>query len=201
MNIVEIYEKFPTEQHCIKYLESVRWQGEPQCPYCLSKSCSPMPKENRHHCNNCNTTFSVTVRTIFHKTRMPLQKWFLAISLVLNAKKGISARQLGRHLKVNKDTAWSIAMRIRGAMIEDRRLMTGIVEMDETYVGGKHRGKTPNRLMARGTNKIPVAGIIERGGRVMAAKVKDAKRKTLKSLIRGNIDVNQSLLTTDSYPG
>jgi len=81
----------------------------------------------------------VTVGTIFHKTRLPLQKWFLAITLILNAKKGIAARQLARDLKVNKDTAWRISMKIREAMAqrEQRTLLTGLVEMDETYVEGK----------------------------------------------------------------
>jgi len=105
MDIVEIYRRFPTEQDCISYLEKVRWKGKPTCPYCESTNQTPMSKEKRYHCNSCNTSFSVTVRTIFHKTKLPLQKWFLAICLILNAKKGISARQLARDLKVNKDTA------------------------------------------------------------------------------------------------
>ncbi|MFO8101217.1 MAG: IS1595 family transposase, partial [Dehalococcoidia bacterium] len=134
MNIISIYNKFPTDYDCLEHLEKVRWQGTPICPYCKSDKTTPAPKEHRHHCNNCNTTFSVTVGTIFHHTHLPLQKWFLAISLVLNAKKGISARQLARDLEVNKNTAWLLAMRIRKAMYEheQRDLLQGIVEMDET---------------------------------------------------------------------
>lgn len=134
MNIVEIFRLFPTEDDCIDHLEKVRWRGAPSCPYCKSPRTSPLPKESRHHCNNCNTTFSVTVGTIFHQTHLPLQKWFLAVSLVLNAKKGISARQLARDLEVNKNTGWRIGMQIRKAMtqVEERTLLTGIVEMDET---------------------------------------------------------------------
>jgi transposase-like protein len=94
MNIVQVYEKFPTEEDCILHLEEVRWHGKPVCPYCGSNRTTE--NEHRHHCNNCNTSFSVTVNTIFHHTHLPLQKWFLAISLVLNAKKGLSARQLAR---------------------------------------------------------------------------------------------------------
>ena len=141
MNIVEIYETFPTNDDCIAHLEKVHWNDKPICPYCKSTKSTPMSKEKRHHCNNCNTTFSVTVGTIFHHTRIPLQKWFLAVTLVLNAKKGIAARQLGRDLKVNKDTAWRIGMKVREAMSqhEQRQLLTGIVEADETYIGGKPR--------------------------------------------------------------
>jgi transposase-like protein len=87
-----------------------------------------MRKELRHHCNTCNTTFSVTVGTIFHKTKMDLQKWFFAISLILNAKKDISARQLARDIDVNKDTAWFVEMRVRRAMIEQGEFLTGMKE-------------------------------------------------------------------------
>ncbi len=132
MNIIQVYKQFPTPDSCITHLEKVRWNGTPICPYCKAKSSTPAKNERRHHCNSCNTTFSVTVGTIFHKTKIDLQKWFVAISLVLNAKKGISARQLARDIEVNKDTAWSMGMRIRRAMKDYGSLLEGIVEMDET---------------------------------------------------------------------
>jgi len=144
MNIIDIYKTFPTQDECIEYLEKLRWKNKPTCPYCKSKNSTLMPKEKRHHCNNCNTSYSVTVGTIFHKTKLDLQKWFLAITLILNAKKGISARQLARDLDVNKNTAWYMGMRIKRAMIEQRELMNGFIEMDETYIGGKPR-KTSNK--------------------------------------------------------
>jgi transposase-like protein len=127
MNIISIYKKFPTEADCIAHIEQVRWHGVPVCPYCRSTKTTAMPAERRHHCNGCNTTFSVTVNTIFHHTHVPLQKWFLAISLVLNAKKGISARQLARDLEVNKNTGWYIETRIRNALFEQGELLKGIV--------------------------------------------------------------------------
>lgn len=208
MNIVSIYKIFPTEADCITHLENVRWQGKPKCTYCQSTKVILMPRESRYHCNNCNTTFSVTVGTIFHHTHLPLQKWFLAISLVLNAKKGISARQLGRDLQVNKDTAWRIAMKIRQAMTQQaqRELLTGLVEMDETYVGGKPRkggnGGAPLKR-GRGTKKTPVVGMAEREGRVRAKVIKNHKLnvKTLNSLVRENIDVHNTTLITDEYKG
>ena len=88
-------------------------------PHCKSIKVTPMPKEKRHHCNNCNTSFSVTVGTIFHHTRLPLQKWFLAISIILNTKKELSARQPGRDLNVNKGTAWRMTMKIRQAVTQN----------------------------------------------------------------------------------
>lgn len=207
MNIVSIYRQFPTEASCIAHLERIRWNNKPTCPYCQSQSSSPYPKESRHHCNNCNTTYKVTVGTIFHHTHLPLQKWFLAISLILNAKKGIAARQLARDLEVNKNTAWYLAMRIRNAMTEStqRELLQGLVEMDETYIGGKPRkgnGKDrPKR--GRGTSKTPVVGMIERGGDVKAKVIKNRKldSKTLSSLVRANVDIGNATLITDEYKG
>ncbi len=205
MNIVEIYRQFPTEESCIVHLEKVRWQGRPSCPYCKSENQTALPSEHRYHCNKCNTSYSVTVGTIFHKTHLDLQKWFLAISLVLNAKKGISARQLGRDIEVNKNTAWYMGMRIRRAMIEHGDLLRGIVEMDETYIGGKPRKGDPPRKPGRGTPKTPVVGMAERGGRiktVVAGKKKGAlSQKRLSAIVREHVDVRQAVLMTDEFSG
>ncbi len=203
MNIVEIYRRFPKESDCIEYLEKTRWKGTPICPYCQSNHTTPMQQEYRHHCNTCNTTFSVTVRTIFHHSHLPLQKWFLAISLVLNAKKGISARQLARDIEVNKDTAWSMAMRIRRAMVNDRELLSGIIEMDETFLGGKPRkirggGVAPH---GRGTKRPSVFGMVERGGKIKAMHVKKPNIKKMHALVRANIDCAKSTLMTDEFGG
>ena len=140
---------------------------------------------------------------------MPLQKWFLAINLILNAKKGVSALQLSRDLKVNKNTAWRIAMQIRKAMTqaEHRKMLTGIVEMDETYVGGKPRKGTGNKgdtsKRGRGTDKAPVVGAVERGGRVTAKAVSKGKlkAKNLRAFVRERIKTHESELITDEYKG
>ncbi|MDA0780660.1 MAG: IS1595 family transposase [Rickettsiales bacterium] len=211
MNIIQVSRQFPTQESCIKHLEVARWRGVPTCPYCKSENTNPLTKEMRHHCNGCRKSFSVTVGTIFHDTRLPLQKWFLAISLILNAKKGISARQLARDLEVNKDTAWSMDMRIREAMKDDGQMLTGIIEMDETYVGGKPRKSNkkddddlnPPSKRGRGTKKTPVVGMVERKGNVKASKAdkNSLKSKDLNELIRKNINAKGSVLLTDEYRG
>ncbi len=195
MNIVQIYKKFPTEEDCINHIENVRWRGCPVCPYCASTRTSP--NQHRHHCNNCNTSFSATVGTIFHHTHLPLQKWFLAISLVLNAKKGFSARQLARDMEVNKNTAWYVGMRIRNAMFEHGELLKGIEEMDETYIGGKPRKGTGPHKHGRGTSEAPVVGMIERGGRVVAKPVDKSKLdgKSLAKFIRKNVEFADAVLS------
>jgi transposase-like protein len=137
---------------------------------------------------------------------LPLQKWFLALTLILNAKKGISSRQLSRDLDINKDTAWRIAMKIREAMRdpEHARLLSGVVEVDEAYIGGKPRkGDDKPRKRGRGTDKTPVIGLIERGGNVKAKVVKkdDLKAHRLSSLVRRSVDIKNSILITDEFRG
>lgn len=213
MNIIQVYERFPSEAACVQHLEEIRWGGEVLCAYCNAPSPSPI-KNQRYHCNQCQKSFSVTVGTIFHHTHLPVQKWFLAITLVLNAKKGLSARQLARDLGINKDTAWRITMKIREAMKYDGELLSGIVEMDETYIGGKPRKKSPRvryirgvfqpeanpNPRGRGTPKIPVIGAVARSGNVIAKNVEKANGATLNEFIRGNVDPTATLMT-DEYRG
>ncbi|MBU4276169.1 MAG: IS1595 family transposase [Proteobacteria bacterium] len=210
MNIIQVYKQFPTEDDCIDHLERVRWGDKPICPYCNSDNSTPQVnhgRRRRYHCNNCNTAFSVTVGTIFHHTHLDFQKWFLAISLILNAKKGISARQLSRDLEVNKDTAWRVSMKIREAMSQahQRELLTGLVEMDETYIGGKPRKGGPGgpAKRGRGTDKTPVVGIVERGGKIKAkaSKKGDLNAKKLSALVRRHVDIENAVLMTDEYGG
>lgn len=208
MNIIAIYKMYPTQESCIKRLEQVRWKDGPVCPYCFSTTVTREKSQNRWHCGHCNTSFSVTVNTIFHDTKLPLQKWFLAVSLILNAKKGISAKQLQRDLQVTYKTAWYLAMRIRRALIDQGDLLRGIVEMDETYVGGKPRkqnkknNRQPNKR-GRGTKKIPVVGMIERGSenRVVAQVQKTLGADDLLELVRQRVNVQCSTIITDEYRG
>src|SRR5687768_3595751 len=105
-DIEQVYARFPTEADCTAYLEHVRWRGRATCPYCGSARVSSVPRQLRHHCNGCFTAFSVKVATVFHHTRLPLQKWFLAISLAVNTSDPLTARQLSKRLDVHKNTAW-----------------------------------------------------------------------------------------------
>jgi len=164
MKLIEIFERFPKQEKCINLLEKVRLPNGPICPYCYSnKKITKQKEEKRYHCNNCKTGFSVTVNTIFHDKKAPLQKWFLESTLMLNAKKGISAKQLQRDLKITYKTVWYMAMRITRAMLDQKDILMVIVEMDETYIGGKPRknnqkGGSKNKRW-RGTKKTPVVGI------------------------------------------
>jgi len=145
---------------------------------------------------------------MFHHTHLDLQKWFLAVSLILNAKKGISSRQLARDLEVNKNTAWSMGMRIRRAMMEQQGLLKGIVEIDETFIGGKPRKGKPysgggggGRKRGRGTKKTSVVGMVERGGRVTAMVQRKLDSKSLARLVRENVKISTATVITDEYAG
>ena len=208
MNIIDIFQLFSDQESCIKHLEKVRWaSGKPQCPYCFSiKKITKQKNEHRYHCNNCNCGFSVTVNTIFHDSKVPLQKWFVAISLILGAKKGISAKQIERDINVTYKTAWYMAMRIRRAMIDQKEMLMGIIEVDETYVGGKPRkfinkNNGPKNKRGRGTKKISVIGLVERNGNVYAQIQKKIESKSLSELNRRKVNSEFSMVLTDEFKG
>ncbi len=144
MNLIEVMERFPDQKACIKHLEGIRWQGKPKCTHCESENIgrkkeSTTGRVGRWLCNDCKVSFKVTTDTVFHGTKVALQKWFLAISLVVNAKKSLSSYQLSRDLELNQKTAWFMMTRIRAEMSKDNVLLRGIIEADETYIGGKPR--------------------------------------------------------------
>ena len=209
MNIIQIFKHFPTQESCIKHLEQKRWGYKPICVYCESTNTNPLVKELRHHCNGCRKSFSVTVGTIFHHTHIPLQKWFLLISLMQNAKKGLSACQAARDIEMNRPTVWRMMHRIRKSMKDNGKLLEGIVEMDETYVGGKPRKENhkddndKGNPRGRGTKKTPVVGMVERDGDVKATSVSknSLKAKDLLKLIRQHIHTKETILITDEYTG
>ena len=214
MNVMEIMRRWPNQEAAIAHLERVRWNGRIICPYCKSdKVCrhaSADKKMPRWQCQDCHRAFSATVGTIFHHTHLPLPTWFLALAIMLNAKKNISNAQLSRDLGLPYKTAWSLALRIREAMKTDpaqNRLFHGIVEMDEVYVGGKPRkgnsgaGGGGKGKRGRGTDKMPVLGIVERNGRVkaMAVNKEDLTAPNVHKFLRQQIDIRNSIVMTDEH--
>ena len=138
INLVNLIEKYGNENKCREYLAVLRWPNGITCPRCGSTSVSKYREKAVYDCNSCRYQFSVTAGTIFHDSHLPLWKWFLATYLICESKKGISANQMKRALSVSYKTAWYLCHRIRSAMINGTpNLLKGIVEVDETYVGGK----------------------------------------------------------------
>lgn len=210
-SLVEIYRRFPTKEAALAHLEQARWPKGPICPYC---GCDTVARHNeaarrdRLQCWSCARSFSPTVGTIFHNSHVDLQRWFLLISLMLSAKKGLSAMQAARDLDMRRPTVWSMMHRIRGAMQDDGRLLAGLVEMDEAYIGGKPRKRnrrdddTPSPR-GRGTSKTPVVGAVERGGRIKVKMVGHAEMTTADTdaITREFIDCRAATVTTDEYAG
>src|SRR5919199_3402513 len=141
MSLIKLVERFHSEDECRAYLEELRWPDRIVCPRCGGKIISRIKKRPQFDCNSCRYQFSVTAGTIFNDTHLPLWKWFLAVYLIIESKKGISAKQLQRTLAVSYKTAWYLSHRIRHAMasVEESPLV-GVVEVDETLIGGKRKG-------------------------------------------------------------
>lgn len=177
MNIINLVNRFKTQEECVKHLEMIRWSGIPKCAYCGTTNVWKHHDNRNYTCNKCNNGFSVTVGTLFHDSKLPLLKWFMAISLITNARKGISACQLMRDLEIGSyKTAWRMLRLIRKAMVDTdmKKYFQDIVEIDETYIGGKpHRNfhLKSKAKRGRGTNKQPVVGVVDRENKKVHAEV------------------------------
>jgi len=146
MNLFQIFTLIPDHDVCIEHLEKIRFRDGDYCPHCGSSNVarkSDGRRVGRWNCHGCKSSFNVLSGTIFEKTKVPLRKWFAAIGLMVNAKKSLSSCQLARDLNINQKTAWYMMQRIRAEMANKggMKLLQGIVGADETYIGGKPRGR------------------------------------------------------------
>lgn len=200
VNLLSLMEDFDTDGECRAYLEDLRWPGGVQCPRCQSQSISRIKARKVFECA-CGYQFSVTAGSIFHDSHLPLPKWFLAIFLITESRKGMSALQLKRLLKVSYKTAWYLCHRIREAMREATpEPLTGTVEMDETYIGGKWRGKNGGRADGRKDwreRKTMVMGAIERGGNIRLHTGVRPTKEVLTEFIRLHVADNCERIYTD----
>ena len=202
-NLLTLVDDFNTNAKCRELLERLRWPNGVACLRCGSLGISEIESRNQYDCNDCRYQFSVTAATIMHDSHLPLRKWFMAIYLMCESKKGVSALQLKRTLGLAYKTAWYLCHRIREAMGNDPLegpSLVGIVEVDETLVGGKTRGKG----RAYKGNKSWVAGAIQRDGGVRLEHIPDVKRHTLHDFIRRTVKDEAEAIYTDelaSYLG
>jgi transposase-like protein len=196
INLVELIDRFHSEDSCRARLEELRWPEGVECPRCDSKSIARMEDRHQYQCRSCRYQFSVTAGTIFHDTHLPLWKWFLAVYLIVESKKGISANQLKRMIGVTYKTAWHLAHRIRDALNEvDAQLLRGIVEVDETFAGGEVEGKG---RVYKG-NKTVVVGAMQRNGNICLQVVRGTDRETLHGFIRENTAGDTEAIYTDEW--
>lgn len=190
---------FDTDAECRQALEELRWPEGVKCLRCGSASISRLTTRKQYDCNKCRYRFSVTTGTVFNDSHLALPKWFLAVFLMCESKKGISSEQLKRTLGVAKKTAWYLNHRIRKAMADvNASQLTGTVEVDETYLGSKRRG------IGRGNYrpfKQIILGAVEREGRLRLSVGIDNKKTSLHGFVREQIAENAANIYTDGWHG
>jgi transposase-like protein len=198
-----------TEDQARSILEKLRWPNGIECHHCGSKnivringSAESKVRDGLLRCRDCRKQFTVTVGTIMHKSHITLRQWVQAFYSMCSHKKGVSSLQLQRNLGLHSyRSSWHLTHRIRTAMRQEplARLLKGVVEVDETYVGGKPRkgdGKVHKR--GRGTDKATVLAMVEREGDVVSMPIENVTAKTLKTAIKETVD-KESTIITDEY--
>jgi len=196
-NLIELIEKFNSEDRCREYLELIRWPSGVCCVRCGNLSVSKLEKRHQYECNDCGYQFSATAGTVFHDSHLPLWKWFLAAYLICESKKGMSANQIKRTLGISYKTAWYLCHRIREAMkIQHTDKLKGIVEADETFTGGRY----DRRRKRAPYDKPCVLGVIQRKGPVRAEKAISRGARAISAFVKASVEPGSTLMT-DDYAG
>jgi len=209
LNLSSIAKHFSDEDAAYQFVESLRWTSGPVCPHCAVIGEATLLAGERKtrkgnvstrrlwQCNACRGQFSVLVGTIFEDSHIPLSKWLLGIHMMSAGKNGVSAMELHRTLDIAYRSAWHMAHRIRHAMAHEswNKPLEGTVEADETYVGGKAKGKR-----GRGAaNKTPVVSLVERDGNVRSATMTNVTGANVQQRLQENVSPDATLMT-DAYP-
>lgn len=202
---------FTDETKAREWLESRLWTHGPICPHCGSVNTATLMKGKSHRpglyqCNACRDPFTVTVGTLYERSKIPLHKWLAATHLMMASKKGMSALEIGRLLDLSKKTAWFLCHRIRESLRETTPQSplgghTKVVEVDETYVGGKETNKHKSKRtkgMQGGKGKEPVVALVERNGRMRSYHLPCVSAKTLKPVLEAQINHKSYLMTDES---
>jgi transposase-like protein len=223
MNLIDVTKTFKSDDDCLAYMESMRWFDGIRCPVCgcdriskitrkpgivtRGKSKGEERKNQRtriYQCleETCKQQFSATSGTIFNDSHLPLTKWFMALALIVDAKKSISAKQLQAHLGIGSyRTAWYMAHRIRKSMANEGSAdLQGIVEMDETYLGGRALGAGSDWRRRQHELKQVIVGIKERGGRIKMIHAPNARIETLAQYIKEHVSADIEAIMTDELP-
>jgi transposase-like protein len=197
----QLFALIPDQETARVYLESRLWPNGTTCPTCSGQDRITTRKGGYYRCNKCKLDFTVRTGTIFERSHVPLHKWVYAMYLVVTARKGISSMQLAKEIGITQKSAWFVLQRLREACAGKMDKLSGIIEVDETYVGGieanKHESKKLN--MGRGTvGKKAVIGLRERGGRTIAMPIDKTDKETLQNAIYDNVELGSTLMTDEA---
>ncbi len=192
----QLFQMFPDQDSARVYLEARRWPNGPVCPVCAKGDRITVRAGGFYRCNACKEDFTVRTGTIFERSHVPLHKWLYAMYLLVTSRKGISSLQLSKQIGITQKSAWFVLGRLREACGADLKVLSGIVEVDEAYIGGKESAKHESKRLKLGrgpVGKAAVLGMRERGGRTVALPVGDVNIATLHNAIHKHIEAGSTI--------
>jgi transposase-like protein len=189
--LAEFLSFFKDEETCRKYFEQMRFKDGDFCPHCKHDKIMRFSDGKRYRCDKCKKDFTIKTGTLFGESKIPMQKWFIAIYLLTTRKKGISSIELSEQVGVSQKTAWFMDHRIRDAFQQGKGKLSGIVEVDETYIGGKHRRSQGFK------KKAPIFGMTERDGKIKAFHVPSRETHIILGQLKKHINKDKTYLMSD----